>query len=61
MPKYIIVVNGEAEVIEAESRGAAKEIAHQTWLETTEQDYYVEDATKENLVEWDLEDEEDAA
>ena len=53
MPKFIAVIEGCAEVIEAETTAKAEAIAYEIWRVGA--NWYVEEATKENLANWGLE------
>lgn len=57
MPKFIIDVLGEAEIIEAEDLAAAEDVAQQSWMDNVQQDWGAQPYTKALAVEMGLEDE----
>lgn len=59
MPKFIAVIEDNAEVIEAKDRDEAEKIAYEMWQEQVDENWYVQDATKENLAYWGLEETDD--
>lgn len=58
MPKYIAVIEDNPEVIEAKDFAEAQTIAQEMWQQVDE-NWYVEEATKENLANWNLEETDD--
>ena len=59
MPKFIAVIEDNPEIIEAKDFAEAQTIAQEMWQQQVDENWYVEEATKENLANWNLEETSD--
>lgn len=59
MPKFIAVIEDNPEIIEAKDRDKANRIAYEMWRDQVDENWYVEEATKENMENWGLEETSD--